>query len=94
MPNIRIPAQAVFKILCQHGFSSAIMADSKKGHNFAIQGLAKKTRLIIFVQTLLINFQSYTQIGFLDIVGTLFSQKGNNSGNTDALRLKLISTSS
>ena len=33
MSNIRILAQAVLKISCLQGFSIAIMAESKKGHN-------------------------------------------------------------
>ena len=33
MPNIRILAQAVLKILCLQGFSIGILAESKKGHD-------------------------------------------------------------
>ena len=43
MPNMRILAQAVLKISCSQCFSIVIMAESKKGHNFVIQGPTKKS---------------------------------------------------
>ena len=49
MPNINILAQAILKISCIQGFSIAIMARSKKGHNSAILGpTEKKKHSLIF----------------------------------------------
>ena len=42
MPNMRILALGVLKISCRQGFSIAIMTESKKGHNFVIQGPTEK----------------------------------------------------
>ena len=57
------------------------MAESKKGHNFAILGRKKICIRLFFVLMLHIKFQGSTQTGFEDPVGTSFSKKGNNSGN-------------
>ena len=57
--------------------SIAIMAESKKGHNFAILGPTEKnTGSLIFVLMLYIKFQVPSSSGSLDTAGTLFSQKG------------------
>ena len=58
--------------------SIAIMAKSKKGHNFAILGLTEKEIWVrlVFVLMLYIKFQVPSSSGSLDTVGTLFSQKG------------------
>ena len=57
--------------------SIAIMAESKKGHNFAILGpTEKKVRVrLYFVLMLYIKFQVPSSSSFLDTVGTLFSQQ-------------------
>ena len=48
------------------------MAESKKGHNFAILGPTEKknSHSLIFVLMLHIKLQGSTQIGFKDTVGT------------------------
>ena len=47
------------------------MAESDKGHNFALLGLTKKKCVRLFIVLILyIKFQDSTQIGFQDIVGT------------------------
>ena len=59
--------------------SIAIMAESKKGHNFAILGPGKKRKnmdSLIFVLMLYIKFQVPNSSGSLARVRTLFSQKG------------------
>ena len=58
--------------------SIAKMAESKKGHNFAILGPTKKEKygFAFFVLMLHIKFQVLSSSGSLDTVGTLFSQKG------------------
>ena len=60
MPNIRILSEAVLKISCKQGFGIAIMAESKKGHNFRL----------FCILMLHIKFQGSTQIGVQDIVGS------------------------
>ena len=56
--------------------SIAVMAESKKGHNFAILGPTEKnTGSLIFCTDAPIKFQVLSSSGSLDIVGTLFSQK-------------------
>ena len=71
MPNIRILAHAVLKRSCLQGFSIAIMAESKKGHNSAILGPTKKNmHSLIFILMIHVKFKGSTQIGFQDIVGT------------------------
>ena len=56
----------------------AIMAESKKGHKFAILVRPKKKKYgsLIFVLMLYIKFQVPSSSRSLDTVGTLFSQKG------------------
>ena len=64
--------------------SIAIMAESKKGHNFARLGPTEKKNIwvrLFFVLMLYIKFQVPSSSGSLDTIGTLFSQKGNNSSN-------------
>ena len=58
--------------------SIAIMAESNKGHNFAILGpTEKKIWVRLFFELMLyIKFQIPSSSGSLDTVGTLFSQKG------------------
>ena len=59
--------------------SIAIMAELKKGHNFAILGptVKKKIRIrLFFVLMLYIKFQVSSSSASLDTVGTLVSQKG------------------
>ena len=59
------------RLLCPQGFSIAIMAESKKGRNFAIIGPTEKnTRSLIFVLMFHIKFRGSTQVGFKDKVGT------------------------
>ena len=59
--------------------SIAIMPESKKGHNFAmILGPTEKKIWVrlFFVLMPYIKFQVPSSSGSLDIIGTLFSQKG------------------
>ena len=74
MPNIRILAQAVLKIFYSQGFSIAIVAESKKGHNFATLGPTEKKKKIrvrlFFVLMQHINFQVPNSSGSLDTEGT------------------------
>ena len=51
------------------------MAESKKGHNFAILGPAEKKTRLFFVLMLHVKFQGSTQTGF-QVTGTYFLQKG------------------
>ena len=55
MPNMRILAQAVLR----YRVDKVFMAESKKGHNFAIQGLTEKIYVFayFFVLMLHIKFQ-------------------------------------
>ena len=65
--------------VCKREVTIAIMAESKKGHNFAIIGPTEKKNmgsLIFFVLMLYIKFQVPSSSRSLDIVGTLFSQNG------------------
>ena len=52
----------------------AIVAESKKGHNFAILGPTQKWVRLFFILMLYIKFQVPSSSGSLDTVGTLFSQ--------------------
>ena len=58
--------------------SIAIMAESKKGHNFDILRPTEKKIWVrlFFVLMLYIKFQFPSSSGSLDTLGTLFSQKG------------------
>ena len=60
------------KISCNKVFSIAMMAESKKGHNFAVLGSTKnKIRIrLFFVLLQHIKFQDSTQIVFQDTVAT------------------------
>ena len=63
---MRILDQAVPKILCWKGFSIVLMAESKKGHNFAIQGPTKKNTFRLFCVVMLhIKFQVPSSSGSL-----------------------------
>ena len=63
MPNMRILALAVLKL----SFDKVFMTESKKGHNFAIQGpTEKKIRVrLLFVLMLYIKFQVPSSSGSL-----------------------------
>ena len=56
--------------------SIAIMAESKKVHNFATLGLTEKIWVrLFFVLMLYIKFQVPSSSGSVDTLGTLFSQQ-------------------
>ena len=62
MPNMRMLAQAVLKL----SFDKVFMAESKKGHNFALQGPTKNIRVrLLFVLMLFIKFQVPSSCGSL-----------------------------
>ena len=67
------------------------MAESKKGHNFAILGTTKQKIRLFFVLMLHIKFQGFTQIGFQDTVGT---KREITLAIFDALPLKVNQQSS
>ena len=83
------------KISCQQGFTIAIMAQSKKGHNFAILGPTEKIRVrLFFVLMLHINIQGSTHFGFTDwfpryIKHLIFTKRRITLAIFDALRLEV-----
>ena len=70
--------------------SIAIMAESKKEHNFSILGPTKKLwGRLFFVLMLRIKFQVPSSSGSLDTVGTYVHKRDITLATFDALRLKV-----
>ena len=71
------------------------MAESKKGHNFAIQGPTKKIRVrLFFVLMLYIKFQVPSSIGSLVLQPKKGVTDGRTDGQTDGPKSICPSTSS
>ena len=67
------------------------MAESKKGHNFAIQGLTKKKICVrlFFVLMLHIKFQVPSSSGSLVLQPTKGKTDRRKDGQTDGIRSKI-----